>query len=83
MIRDSKKTESLNAGYTMAALAGALETKFENVNHYKLGNGEIILTQEHVNSALAMMKLTSILFFGIVTIPIITILSLAGWWIHA
>jgi len=83
MIRDSKKTESLNAGYTMAALAGALETKFENVNHYKLGNGEIILTQEHVNSALAMMKLTSILFFGIVTIPVITILSLAGWWIHA
>jgi adenosylcobinamide-phosphate synthase len=83
MIRDSKKTESLNAGYTMAALAGALETKFEKVNHYKLGNGDIMLTKEHVNSALTMMKLTSILFFGIVTIPIITILSLVGWWIHA
>ncbi len=83
MIRDGKKTESTNAGYPMAALAGALETKFEKVNHYKLGNGEIMLTKEHVNSALTMMKLTSILFFGIVTIPIITILSLAGWWIHA
>jgi len=83
MIRDGKKTESLNAGYTMAALAGALETKFEKVNHYKLGNGEIMLTKEHVNSALTMMKLTSILFFGIVTIPIITVLSLVGWWIHA
>ena len=83
MIRDGKKTESLNAGYTMAALAGALGTKFEKVNHYKLGNGDIMLTKEHVNSALTMMKLTSILFFGIVTIPIITILSLVGWWIHA
>ncbi len=83
MIRDGKKTESLNAGYTMAALAGALGTKFEKVNHYKLGNGDIMLTKEHVNSALTMMKLTSILFFGIVTIPIITILSLTGWWIHA
>ncbi|MBT8252198.1 MAG: cobalamin biosynthesis protein [Nitrosopumilus sp.] len=83
MIRDGKKTESPNAGYPMAALAGALETKFEKINHYKLGDGEIILTKEHVNSALTMMKLTSILFFGIVTIPIITILSLFGWWIHA
>jgi len=83
MIRDGEKTESANAGYTMAALAGALETKFEKVNHYKLGDGEIMLTKEHVNSALTMMKLTSILFFGIVTIPIITVLSLTGWWIHA
>jgi len=83
MIRDGKKTESHNAGYPMAALAGALETKFEKINHYELGNGEIILTKEHVNSALTMMKLTSILFFGLVIIPIITILSLVGWWIHA
>ncbi len=83
MIRDGKKTESPNAGYPMAALAGALETKFEKINHYKLGNGEIILTTEHVNSALTMMKLTSILFVGIVTIPLIIILSQVGWWIHA
>jgi adenosylcobinamide-phosphate synthase len=83
MIRDGKKTESPNAGYPMAALAGALETKFEKINHYKLGDGEITLTKEHVYSAITMMKLTSILFFGIVTIPIISILSLIGWWIHA
>ncbi|MDH3312894.1 MAG: cobalamin biosynthesis protein [Nitrosopumilus sp.] len=83
MIRDGKKTESPNAGYPMAALAGALETKFEKINHYKLGDGEITLTKKHVCSAITLMKLTSILFFGIVTIPIITILSLIGWWIHA
>jgi adenosylcobinamide-phosphate synthase len=83
MIRDGKKTESPNAGYPMAALAGALETKFEKVNHYKLGDGEIILTREHVRSAISIMKLTSVLFFGIITIPLIVILSLAGWWIHA
>ncbi|MDH3279303.1 MAG: cobalamin biosynthesis protein [Nitrosopumilus sp.] len=83
MIRDGKKTESPNAGYPMAALAGALETKFEKINHYKLGNGEITLTKEHVTSAITIMKLTSILFFGIVSVPIIIILSLIGWWIHA
>ena len=83
MIRDGKKTESPNAGYPMAALAGALETKFEKINHYKLGDGEIILTKKQVHSAISIMKLTSVLFFGIVTIPLITILSFVGWWIHA
>ena len=80
MIRDGKKTESPNAGYPMAALAGALETKFEKINHYKLGNGEIILTKEDVHSAISIMKLTSMLFFGIVSIPIISILHVVGWW---
>ncbi len=83
MIRDGKKTESPNAGYPMAALAGALETKFEKINHYKLGQGEIALTKDHVHSAIAIMKLTSILFFGMVVVPIIYVLSLIGWWIHA
>jgi len=82
MIRDGKKTESPNAGYPMAALAGALETKFEKINHYKLGDGETILTKEHVHSAISMMKLTSVLFFGIISVPIISILYFAGWWIH-
>ena len=82
MMRDGKKTESPNAGYPMAALAGALETKFEKINHYKLGDGEIILTKQHVISAIKIMKLTSILFFGIITIPIILILSVIGWWIY-
>ncbi len=81
MIRDGKKTESHNAGYPMAALAGALETKFEKISHYKLGDGEIILTKEDVHSAISIMKLTSMLFFGIVSIPIISILSIVGWWI--
>jgi adenosylcobinamide-phosphate synthase len=82
MMRDGKKTESPNAGYPMAALAGALETKFEKINHYKLGDGEIILTKQHVISAINIMKLTSVLFFGIITIPIILILSFIGWWIY-
>ena len=82
MIRDGKTTESPNAGYPMAALAGALETKFEKINHYKLGDGEIILTKYHVISAIKIMKLTSILFFGIITVPIILILYFIGWWLY-
>jgi len=82
MMRDGKTTESPNAGYPMAALAGALETKFEKINHYKLGDGEITLTKYHVYSAIKIMKLTSILFFGLVTVPIILILSMIGWWLY-
>ena len=82
MMRDGKKTESPNAGYPMAALAGALGTKFEKINYYKLGDGEIVLTKQHVISAIKIMKLTSILFFGLITVPIILILYFMGWWLY-
>ncbi|MGI9568090.1 MAG: cobalamin biosynthesis protein [Nitrosopumilus sp.] len=83
MMRDGKKTESPNAGYPMAALAGALDTKFEKVHHYQLGNGSILLTKEHIYSAILMMKLTTLIFFGIIIVPIVYVLSMVGWWIHA
>ncbi len=83
MIQDGTKTESPNAGIPMAALAGALGTRFEKLEHYSLGNGDSDLTQKHIHSAISIMKLTSILFGGIVTIPMITLLSFIGWWIHA
>jgi len=83
MKRDGTKTESLNAGYPMAALAGALQTKFEKIDHYSLGEGNFELTKHHIKSAIILMKMTSIIFCGIVVIPIIIILSYIGWWIHA
>jgi len=83
MKRDSRKLESSNAGFPMAALAGALETKLEKMNYYTIGNGSIEFTKSHITSAVTLMKVSSILFCGIVTIPIITTLSFLGWWIHA
>ena len=83
MIRDGRKTQSPNAGYPMAAIAGALETKFEKVNHYSLGDGEIEFSKSHVKSAISIMKITSIIFSGMIVIPAILLLSYFGWWIHA
>ncbi|MDH3191160.1 MAG: cobalamin biosynthesis protein [Nitrosopumilus sp.] len=83
MIRDGKKTESRNAGYPMAAIAGALGKKFEKIDHYNLGDGNISFSVYHVKSAIALMKVTSIIFSGIVVVPIILFLSYLGWWIHA
>ena len=76
--KDSSKTSSPNAGYPMAALAGALDTRFQKVDHYTIGNGSIYLSIKHVRSAIVLMKVTTVLFFGIVTIPIITVLSYLG-----
>ena len=83
MIRDGRKTKSPNAGYPMAAIAGALGAKFEKINHYSLGDGDISFTKDHVKSAISIMKVTSILFCGIVIVPILLLLSYLGWWIHA
>jgi len=83
MRRDSRKLESPNAGFPMAALAGALGTRLEKMNYYTIGNGSIEFTKSHIISAITLMKVSSILFCGIVTIPIIMTLSFLGWWIHA
>jgi adenosylcobinamide-phosphate synthase len=82
MRRDGKKTESPNAGYPMAAMAGALGTKFEKINHYTLGNGTMELDEKHFRSAVLLMKVTGILFCVLVTTPLIVFLSYIGWWIH-
>lgn len=83
MMRDGRKTQSPNAGYPMAAIAGALGTKFEKIDHYSLGDGEVSFSSEHVKSAIALMKVTSIIFCGIIVVPIILLLSYLGWWIYA
>jgi len=73
--RDGKKTDSPNAGYPMAAFAGALGTKFEKLELYSLGTGEYEITSKKVKDAISLMKVTSLLFFGIVSIPIILLIS--------
>ena len=55
----------------MAALAGALNTTFEKINHYKIGDGNIELDVSHIKSSIALMKITSLLFCGLVTVPLI------------
>ena len=74
--RDGKKTDSPNAGNPMAALAGALGTKLEKIEHYSLGTDIQKITSKKVRDAIILMKVTSLLFFGIVSIPVILFISL-------
>ena len=82
MKTDGNKTSSPNAGIPMAAMAGALHTKFEKINHYSLGDGTTELDFTHFKSAITLMKTTCVLFCVLVTMPLIIILSYLGWWIH-
>jgi adenosylcobinamide-phosphate synthase len=80
MKRDGPKTESPNAGYPMATMAGALNVRFEKLDHYTLGDGNSEITEKHFRTAISIMKLTTILFVALFTIPMIVILSYVGWW---
>ena len=81
MRRDGPKTESPNAGYPMATMAGALGVRFEKLDHYTLGDNISELTEKHIKTAISIMKITTILFAILFTIPMIVMLSYLGWWI--
>jgi adenosylcobinamide-phosphate synthase len=78
--RDHGKTFSPNAGYPMAAVAGALRIRLEKVGHYALGDEQEPATLEKCRTAISIMKLTTALFFLVFSAPAVSVLYLAGWW---
>jgi adenosylcobinamide-phosphate synthase len=73
--RDCHKTESPNAGWSMSAMAGALNVKLEKPGHYVLGDGDA-LSPKHILRALKIMKLTVLLFAILVNVPLYTLITL-------
>jgi len=73
--RDKTKTNSVNAGWTMSAMAGALGVQLEKSGHYALGDkGEI--SPEHIRRALRVMELTAVMFGAVVICPIVALKAL-------
>jgi adenosylcobinamide-phosphate synthase len=66
MLRDHNKTQSPNAGWTMSAIAGALEIQLEKTGHYKLGDNHYSLSVNTIDSSLKMI-LTVILVWSILS----------------
>jgi adenosylcobinamide-phosphate synthase len=80
MRKDHNNTPSLNGGYPMSALAGALKVKLEKIGYYELGTSIEPLSIEKCKNALTMVKVSVILFFILVSLPIVLFLSILGWW---
>ena len=59
-LSDHSKTASPNAGWPMAAAAGALNVQLEKANHYKLGNGGAALTPKTIDKSLTLMRLATV-----------------------
>ncbi|MFL6309058.1 MAG: cobalamin biosynthesis protein [Nitrososphaera sp.] len=78
--RDHDKTSSINAGYPMATMAGALRIRLEKIGHYALGDNQEPVTLEKCKKAISIMKLTTVLFCIVVSMPVMSVLYLAGWW---
>ena len=75
LLRDKNKTASPNAGWTISAMAGALNTQLEKEGHYSLGDGEAI-APEDITRAWRIMGLTAVLFGVVVVLPVLALEAL-------
>ncbi len=78
--RDRHNMNSVNAGWTIAAMAGALDTQLEKPGYYKLGDDKG-LNPSHIRRALRMMNSTVVLFvvFGVLPILLLKGMLLPTW----
>ncbi len=73
LARDRRRTESMNAGWSMSAMAGALGVMLEKPGFYTLGEPSRLLEPEDIRRALKIMKLNVFLFSLLVSIPLISV----------
>jgi adenosylcobinamide-phosphate synthase len=70
--RDKHKTASPNAGFTISAMAGALNIQLEKQGYYTLGDDHGI-SPEHIPKALRVMTVTAALFGLVVIVPVLAL----------
>jgi len=75
-LRDHRKTESLNAGWVMAAMAGALRVRLEKPGHYTLGEEFFLPSYRDITLSLKIMYLASLLFMITICFPLSILFSL-------
>jgi adenosylcobinamide-phosphate synthase len=78
--RDRENTASVNAGWTISAMAGALNIQLEKPGFYKIGDNND-LSPIHITKALRIMLLTAILFGVSIIFPLLALKTLTIAWI--
>ncbi|OQD58606.1 cobalamin biosynthesis protein [Methanobrevibacter arboriphilus JCM 13429 = DSM 1125] len=77
MLNDARKCPSPNSGFTMAAVAGALDISLTKKNVYSIGKDKNVLKKNDINKAIKLSKLTiflSILFLILIFLIFILII---------
>ncbi|MDP3879449.1 MAG: cobalamin biosynthesis protein [Dehalococcoidales bacterium] len=64
-LNEHSRTESPNAGWTMAATAGALNVQLVKVGHYRLGAAAAPLVPQTIDDALRLMLISMLSWAGI------------------
>ena len=64
-LREHAKTESPNAGWPMAAMAGALNVQLEKTGQYKLGNSGAPPAPETIDASLELVQWTILAWVSI------------------
>jgi adenosylcobinamide-phosphate synthase len=75
-VRDRKKISSLNHGWTVAAMAGALQVRLEKPSYYAVGDEIEKLSSTHIFRALKIRNIVLVLFVFFVGLPIVFSVSL-------
>ncbi|MCK4274246.1 MAG: cobalamin biosynthesis protein [Dehalococcoidales bacterium] len=58
-LREHARTESPNAGWPMAAIAGALNVRLEKPGHYRLGEVKATLVPETINGSVQLFSIAA------------------------
>jgi len=61
-LKEHGRTESLNAGWPMAAVAGALNVQLEKTGHYKLGKTSASLMPETIDASLELVQIAMLVW---------------------
>jgi len=69
--RDQAKIQSINHGWPVAAMAGALRVQLEKPGYYVVGDEIEQLSVEHIIRALRIRNIAILLFFLFVLIPLL------------
>lgn len=62
MLRDRKKTQSPNAGWTISAIAGALGVQLEKAEHHKLGDNHYPLSLDIIDDSRQMIMAVAVVW---------------------
>ncbi len=76
-LRDRRKTESVNAGNPMSAMAGALKVKLVKLTFYELGNQEWNLPEpRHVAQAIKILEVSATIHLLLVIALLLALIQL-------